>query len=124
MTMLPDHYLALAREALASPQAGEPHWRAATRFAYDAVFLTVAAAVGLDPTTFAGNTRAVREALTVADTASAPAFIGLARRHWNTLWLASLRAERGLDDPVSQAEARLSVALAERVLSARTAGLQ
>ncbi len=124
MPMLPEHYLALAREALASPQAGEAHWRAATRFAYDAVFLTVAAAVGLDPTTFAGNTRAVREALTAADTASAPAFIRLARRHWSTLWLASLRAERGLDEPVPLADAKLSVALAERVLAARTAGLQ
>lgn len=124
MPMLPDHYLALARETLASPHAGEPHWRAAARFAYDAVFLTVAVAVDRDPTTFAGNPRAVREALSMADTASAPAFIALARRYWNTLWLTSLRAERGLDEPVSLADARLSVALAERVLTARAAGLQ
>ena len=122
--MSPDHYLSLAREVIATPGGAERHWRAATRFAYDAVFLLVAGAVGLDPTTFAGNTRAVREALTAADTASAPAFIRLARRHWNTLWLASLRAERGLDEPVSQADAKLSVALAEKVLVSRTAGLQ
>jgi len=122
--MSPDHYLSLAREAIATPGGAERHWRAATRFAYDAVFLLVAGAVDLDPTTFAGNTRAVREALAGANTADAPAFIKLARRHWNTLWLAGLRAERALDDTVTEAEARLCVALAERVFAARTAGLQ
>lgn len=123
MPMLPENYLALARETLAGP-GNEGRWRAATRFAYDAVFLMVASAVDLDPTTFAGNSRAVREALFALDASRTPAFLGLARRHWNTLWLASLRAERALDDPVIEEEARLCIALAERIFAARSAALQ
>ncbi|MGQ9368426.1 hypothetical protein [Azospirillum sp. ST 5-10] len=121
MPMRPEHPLALARAMLAT--ADEAHWRAATRFAHDAVYLAVSGAVGRDPDTFAGNPRSVRDALWAADPATAPAFLGLARRHWNTLWLASLRAERALDESVTRAEAQLCVALAEQILAARSASL-
>ncbi len=123
MPMLPEHYLALARES-STALSGEGRWCATARFAYDAVFHMVAGTVGLDPATFAGNTRAVREALFAADLDGGPAFLTLARRHWNTLWLVALRAERSLDESVPESEARLSLALAERIFAARAVGLQ
>jgi hypothetical protein len=122
--MTPEDYLTLARDALNAPQAGEGQRRAAMRFAYDSLFLSVAGCFGLDPATFAGNDRAVREALFAADMAEAPAFLRLARRHWNSLWLASLRAQRSLDESIPEADARLCLVLAEQVFAARAAGLQ
>jgi hypothetical protein len=84
----------------------------------------IAAALGLDPATISGKTRAVAPGLFGASLAALAQFLGLPPRHWNTLWLARLRAERDLGDTVSQAEARLSLELAERIFAARRAGLQ
>ena len=66
----------------------------------------------------------MREALFAIDQNGAPEFLKLARRHWNTLWLVALRAERSLDETVPESEAQLSLALAERIFAARTAALQ
>ncbi|WP_207458258.1 hypothetical protein [Azospirillum sp. SYSU D00513] len=122
--MTPEDYLTLARDALNAPAAGEAQRRAAVRFAYDSLFLSVAGWFGLDPATFAGNDRAVREALFAGGMDEAPPFLRLARRHWNTLWLASLRGQRALGESITETDARLSLALAEQVFAARSAGLQ
>lgn len=122
--MTPEDYLTLARDALNAPAAGEAQRRAAVRFAYDSLFLSVAGWLGLDPATFAGNDRAVREALFAGAMDEAPPFLRLARRHWNTLWLASLRGQRALGESITETDARLSLALAEQVFAARSAGLQ
>lgn len=122
MPTRPDRFLALARTAADGP--GEEHWRMAMRCSFDAVFHLIAGVTELDPATFAGNTRAVREALFALDPAVSPKFVAQARRHWNTLWLASLRAERSLDEAVTADDARLSVALASGVLAEWTARLQ
>jgi hypothetical protein len=122
MPTSPDAFLTLAREMA---EAGdERHWRESARCSHDAVHTVVAAALGLDPATFSGNPRAVADALFGASLASLPDFVRLARRHWNTLWLARLRAERDLADTVTQADAKLSLELAERVFAARRSGLQ
>ena len=115
--MPPDGFLALARELLALPEAGERHWRGAAIAAHQAVHHAVAAALGLDPTTFAGNPRAVREALMLVDPAAAVPLLVRARRHLATLWLTRLRAEQALAEPFQELDARLAVAHADAVLA-------
>jgi hypothetical protein len=122
--MTPDDFLALAREQAARPDAAERHWRSVALAAQDAVHTLVATSLGLDPAAFSGSARAVTDALFGAPLAALPEFLRLARRHWNTLWLTRLRAERDLKEPLAALDAQLSLALAERIFAARRAGLQ
>jgi hypothetical protein len=115
--MLADDYLTLARRGRDDTTATEVEHRAVARFAFDAVSLLVAAALELDPAGFAGNPRAIRDALLARPAETT--FLRAARRHWNSLWAAALRAERSLDDPITGLDAALSVAFAEAVFVAR-----
>jgi len=124
MPATPEDFLQLAREAVAAPAPQERHWREAVRCAHDGVYMLVAGALALDPATFSGGHRAVGEALFAHPRSSLPEFLRLARRHWNTLWLARVRAERDLEDAVGEADARLSLSMAEAVFAARKAALQ
>jgi hypothetical protein len=100
---------------------GEPAWRAAAALAHRAVHLLVAAHLGLDPAGFGGTPRAVAEALAAADPTHAPAFIGVARRHFTTGWIAGERALGRLAEPFGARDARLSLAYADAVFAARAA---
>ncbi|HYC02077.1 MAG TPA: hypothetical protein VED40_02220 [Azospirillaceae bacterium] len=124
MPTTPEEFLELARESVDRPGAQERHWRDATRCAHDAVYMTVAGALALDTATFSGSHRAVGEALFAQPRSGLTGFLRLARRHWNTLWLARLRAERDLEDAVGEADARLSILIAESILAARRSELQ
>jgi HEPN domain-containing protein len=119
--MIPDDLLSLARSLIAAPNAGEGHWREAARLAHRAVHHLVAAHLGLDPATFAGTERAVRETLSTIDPVHAPAFIREARRSITTSWIAAMRADNNLGEPFDERDARLCLAYAERVLAARAA---
>ena len=119
--MKPDALLALARDLLAADGAAEPQWREAAIAAHRAIHHLVAAHLGLDPATFAGTPRAVREALSVVDPAHAPAFMRAARRHFTTTWLAGERAASQLGEPFSARDALMSLAYAEFVFAARAA---
>jgi hypothetical protein len=119
--MKPDALLALARALLAAEDATEPQWRESAIAAHRAIHHLVAAHLGLDPATFAGTPRAVREALSVVDPAHAPAFIRAARRHFTTTWLAGERAASRLGEPFTARDALATLAYAEFVFAARAA---
>jgi hypothetical protein len=117
----PDALLQLARDLLGAPDAGEPQWREAAIVAHRAIHHLVAAHLGLDPATFAGTPRAVREALSAIDPAQAPGFMRVARRHFTTTWLAGERAASQLAEPFGARDALTSLAYAEFVFAARAA---
>ncbi|HUA50575.1 MAG TPA: hypothetical protein VMB81_00345 [Candidatus Sulfotelmatobacter sp.] len=118
--MKPDALLAFAHTLAAGPTADEPHWREAVIVAHRAVHHLVAAHLGLDPATFAGTPRAVREALAMIDPTLAPTFIRVARRHFTTNWIAAERAAQSAT-PVGPRDAALALAYADAVLAARAA---
>ena len=118
--MKPDALLAFARELASGPAPDERRWREALIVAHRAIHHLVAAHLGLDPATFAGTPRAVREALAALDPATAPDFIRIARRHFATSWIAAERAA-GSATPVGARDAQLALAYADAVLAARAA---